>query len=64
MEETKFFTVRKGSDLVVINKNARYQLGLIHVTDDGDYSVDGDSKVYRHVNNALGSLIRLASKVD
>lgn len=54
MEEVKFLTVRRGDKIHVINKGFGTEVGILHVY--GNKYQYGD-KEYKHLNNALESLI-------
>ena len=58
----EFFTVMKGNDILVINKHARYQVGMIH-SNGGIYTIDDDERGYRCINSAIDELIKQASVI-
>jgi len=62
MEETEFITVTRGNDILVINKHARYQVGMVH-NNGGTYTIDDDDRCYRCINTAIDELIKQASVI-
>jgi abortive infection bacteriophage resistance protein len=56
MEEIIYVKARRGNDIVIINKEAKYELGVIHICGN-HYLLDDDTKYYSHLNNAIESLI-------
>lgn len=56
MEETLIITARRGDKLLVINKNCRYQIGIINICGN-KYQVEGDKHLFVDKGDAIECLL-------
>jgi hypothetical protein len=57
MEEILFTQCRRGNNIHIINKNARYELGIIHIC-GSNYTIDSEEKPFSHLRTAIECLIK------
>lgn len=55
-QEMTVFTVQRGNNIHVINKGAKSEVGIVHIT-GSKFRNDYDDREYSHLVNAVNSLI-------